>query len=448
MRSAFLIAGGLAVLAAAASGEVVVQLKSGRTLRGQVVEQTPHVLRLRTSSGILVDLKPGEIGDIGSAAGPPPATQPASRARPATRPAPRGAAHSATCPADCPLCERMFRHSLDSYCARVLRRPDAAPIPVRLGAWPALQTPTCCVLGLVLLGEGEALRPGRHQRTVLKLTRYVNAWADREHRTLKGHRTWSLAFAVLLLSELHRAAPSASLRRRILRLVRVLESGRQGDQGWCHTLERGGYGPFVGVTIWCAAALGAAREQGVAVDEKGLAETFAGLRRSIGPTGGASYYSHHRSSLSVGRTAGVAWALCRHAGDGKSAAAGRALNFLLRHVEEAPHGHASGLMSFAWAALAASSFGRNEHRAFWRVHRRTLLEARRPGGTFAVQPWRDLGYTDRNDSRPREAKGTTWPDRMYGEPWATAWMLLAWQAARGRCLLARRPLGGRIGLEV
>jgi hypothetical protein len=82
-------------------------------------------------------------------------------------------------------------------------------------------------------------------------------------------------------------------------------------------------------------------------------------------------------------------------------------------------------------AAAASSFGRNEDRAFWRVHRRTLLEARRPGGTFAVQPWKDPGYTGRNDSRPREAKGTTWPGRMYGETWATAWTPLAWQAARG-----------------
>ena len=73
----------------------------------------------------------------------------------------------------------MFRYSLDSYCAKVIRRPALAPIPVRLGAWPALQTPASCVLGLVLLGEGDALHPGLHQRTILKLTRCVNTWATR-----------------------------------------------------------------------------------------------------------------------------------------------------------------------------------------------------------------------------------------------------------------------------
>ena len=436
------IAGWLVLTAAATAGnaEVVVHLKNGRSLRGEVVEQTTRSLRFRTASGIMTELKPEDIRSIEADVPSSPRPWPAPRSRPAGPTAP-GLEHSKRCPADCRLCEQMFRYSLDSFCAQVITRPRQAPIAVKLGAWPALQVPACSVLGLVLLGEGDANRPGLHQRTVLHLTKYVSTWAEREHTWLRGHRTWTVAFATLFLSELHRMAPSAALRRKIQRLVRLLASARQGAEGWGHTFQRTGYGPFVGVTIWCAAALASAKEQGVAVDEKDLAAAYAGLRRSIGRSGGASYYTDKRSLVSVGRTGGVLWVLRRYAGD-ERAEVRRGLGFLMRHVDSAPHGHASGLMNFAWAALGAAASNPTAHRRFWETHHETLLKARRRTGEFAVQPWKDLGWHDYAESDgPGEAKGTTWPDPMYGDAWATVWMLLAWQVGRGRCVLARPPNG-------
>ena len=78
-------------------------------------------------------------------------------------------------------------------------------------------------------------------------------------------------------------------------------------------------------------------------------------------------------------------------------------------------------------------------------------------GRFGAAPrtgafsWQDLGYTDYGDTRrPVSAKGTTWPDPMYGNGWATVWMLLAWQAGRGRSDLTSRgsvPPAKRAGLQ-
>jgi hypothetical protein len=432
----------LVFVATAANAEVILHLEGGRTLRGEVITQDRHSLRFRTRPGITVTLKPAEILRIEPVEDQAP-VRPRVVTRPAPgKPAPRSPEHSKTCPLDCPLCERMFGYSLDSYCAEVIRRPAVSPIPVRLGAWPALQVPACSVLGLVLLGEPGAKQPGVRRRTLLRLTRYVSTWSRREHPSLRAHRTWTVALSTLFLAEMHRTAPSAALKGKIHRLVRLLESGRHGREGWCHTLERTGYGPFVAVTIWSAAGLAAAREQGVPVDADGLKATFAGLRGCIARSGGASYYTRRGTTLAVGRTGGVLWALRRYAGDDGDEVR-RGLGFLLRHVENAPHGHASGVMNFAWGALGASSSGPAAHKTFWAAHRKTLLAARKPDGRFAVQPWKDLGYVDyRHEPKPpREAQGTTWPDRMYGDGWATVWMLLAWQVGRGRCVLARTARG-------
>lgn len=427
------ICGGLLMAAAAAEAEVVVRLKNGRSIRGEVIEQDSKSLRFRTASGITTELNAEDIADIGPAAEAAGPRAPANQPRPAA--APEGPKHSDDCPENCRRCEQMFRHSLDGLCAKVLVRPQLTPVPVKLDTWPALQVPASSVLGIVLLGEGEVGRPGLHQRTVLQLTRFVSTWAERDHPHLQAHRTWAVAFGTLFLAELHRTAPSASLRRKIQRLVRLLESSRQGSEGWCHQFERSGYGPFIGVTIWCAAALGAAKQQGIDVDEDGLAEAFAALRKSIGQTGGASYYADQPSLVSVGRTGGVLWVLRHYAGL-DSAETRRAEGFLARHLDDAPNGHASPLMNFGWSALGAGAAGPKTNRRFWLVHRDTVLQARHVSGSFGVQPWKDIGFSAFNEARgPFEAKGTTWPDRMYGDGWATVWMLLTWQAGRGRCVL-------------
>ena len=427
----------LLLAGAMAHAEVVVRLKNGRSIRGEVVEQDTHTLRFRTSSGILTVLKPEDIRAIEAAA--PDRPPPAPTTRPSPTPTPAKPRHTDDCPENCRPCEYLFRYSLDNFCARLLVRPKHTPIGVKLGAWPALQVPACSVLGLVLLGEGDANRPGLHQRTLLHLTRYVSTWAEKDHAALKGHRTWAVAFGTLYLAKLLEAAPSASLRRKTQRMVRLLESARHGPQGWCHRFERSGYGPFVGVTLWATAAIAAAKQQGVAVDEDGLGESFAGLRRSIGPTGGASYYVDKPTLASVGRTGGVVWVLSQAPGGGGKQAR-RATQFLLRRLENAPHGHASCLMNFAWSALGAAAAGPDAHRRFWLIHRDTVLAARQPSGRFAVQPWKDLGYSFFHDARPpAESKGTTWPDRMYGDAWATVWFLLTWQIGRGKSVLVPPP---------
>ncbi len=436
--------------AAPAAAQVAVTLRDGRRFRGELLRQGRTVLVLRTVKGIVVDLPADELASVAEvSATTGPASRPAGAggARP-VGPAEGRGEHSSTCPAGCPACERLFARSLDRLCARVLRRPADRPIPIRLGAWPAVQAPASSVLGLVLLGEGAASRRGPRRRALLRLTRYVAGAAARDDRFTRAHRTWTVALATLFLAEMHAEAPSPALRGRIWELARLLQAGRQGERGWCHSLRPAGYGPFVGVTLWSTAALGAARREGVEVGQASLDAAFAGLRGCIGPSGGASYWVRHGSSVSVGRTGGVAWVLSTYPLPGAEGDNGRksklALNFLLRHIEGAPHGHASGLMNFAWAALGAASFGPNERRVFWQAHRRTLLGARGGDGTFAVQPWKDLGYGYADDSMPPvEARGTTWPDRTYGDGWATVWMLLSWQVGRGRCVLVSGNRGER-----
>jgi hypothetical protein len=309
-------------------------------------------------------------------------------------------------------------------------------MPVNLG-WAALQTSTAGVFGLVLLGEGETPARGPHAAVLRKLTAYIQSTCTAYASQPTYHRTWPLSFGLLYMAELHRVSPSAGLKVRIQEAASALETGLVGEKGWRHGLEKPakGYGPFIATTIWAAAALAAADEQGAALQEDTLPNCIEILRRSLDPKhGGAHYFARGGTPKSVGRTAGVLWALHRYYGL-PQARLDPSVRFVLDRVEYAPHGHASGMMNFGWAAVAASSFDADFFLTFWNVHRETLLAARDPTGGFAVQDWQDLGFTGANLKPQKPPKGTTWPDRMYGSGWSTPWMLLAWQAGRGKSVL-------------
>jgi len=331
--------------------------------------------------------------------------------------------------------EALFQKLLARYCKVISAAPSTAPIPVKLSGWPALQIPSSSVMGLVLLGEGNTRTKGPHARQLDKLYNYVAMTST--NKIGASHESWPLAFAVLFLSEVHRKTPSAALHARIAKLVKRLESGAQGDKGWNHGLKNSGYGPFVGVTIWCTAALGAAREQGVPVNKARFAAALNGLEKSLGRSGGAFYYTlKHRSDVKPGRTGGVAWVLSRYGqSDPDKIALSR--QFLIKHVDAAPKGHASWMMNMGWAALGASSADDKTREAFWAVHRKTILQTHDPRAFFRVQKWDETGFRDSPTSKPIErGEAKTWPDPMYGDHWATVWMFLVWQAERGKSLLA------------
>ena len=364
--------------------------------------------------------------------------RPATTTRPATR-------TTTTAPATVPMNlsasqrEALFQKLLARYCRVISSSKSTAPIPVRLGGWPALQVPSSSVMGLVLLGEGNTRRKGPRARTLDKLYKYVAVTTGGPNLGA-SHESWSLAFAILFLSEVHRVEPSTALRTRITKLVKRLETGRNGEKGWYHSLKSASYGPFVGVTIWCVAALGSAREQGAGVDAEGLATSLRGLEKSLGRSGGAFYFTRRRSSdVKPGRTGGVAWVLTRY-GQTDQAKLAAARRFLIEHVEAAPKGHASWMMNMGWAALGAASADDKTREAFWAVHRETILRTHAPGAFFRVQRWSETGFRDSKDSKPiGRGESKTWPDPMYGDAWATVWMFLVWQAERGKSVLTTRP---------
>ena len=335
--------------------------------------------------------------------------------------------------------EALFQKLLAGYCRVISSSRSTAPIPVRLGGWPALQMPSSSVMGLVLLGEGNTRRKGPYARQLDKIYKYVAVTTGGPNLGA-SHESWPLAFAILFLSEVHRVEPSAALRARITRLVKRLETGRNGENGWYHSLKSADYGPFVGVTIWCVAALGSAREQGVDVDAEGLATSLRGLEKSLGRSGGAFYFTRQRSSdVKPGRTGGVAWVLTRY-GRTDEAKLTAARRFLIEHVEAAPKGHASWMMNMGWAALGAASADDKTREAFWAIHRKTILQTHAPGAFFRVQRWTETGFRDSRDSKPiGRGASKTWPDPMYGDAWATVWMFLVWQAERGKSVLTARP---------
>ena len=335
--------------------------------------------------------------------------------------------------------EALFGKLLAGYCRVISSSKSTAPIPVRMGGWPALQVPSSSVMGLVLLGEGNTRRKGPQARMLDKLYKYVAVTTGGPNLGA-SHESWPLAFAILFLSEVHRVEPSAALRTRITKLVKRLETGRHGEKGWYHSLKSANYGPFVGVTIWCVAALGSAKEQGVDVDADGLATSLRGLEKSLGRSGGAFYFTRQRSSdVKPGRTGGVAWVLTRY-GRTDQAKLIAARRFLIEHVEAAPSGHASWMMNMGWAALGAASADDKTREAFWAIHRKTILRTHAPGAFFRVQKWSETGFRDSKDSRPiGRGASKTWPDPMYGDAWATVWMFLVWQAERGKSVLTIRP---------
>ena len=217
--------------------------------------------------------------------------------------------------------------------------------------------------------------------TLDKLYKYVAQTASLRE-TSTAHETWMLSFAILFLSEAHRIEPTPALKNRITDLVKRLETGRHGEKGWYHSLKSTNYGPFVGVSIWCTAALSAAAEQGVDGDAEGLAAARRGLLASLGRSGGAYYFTYKHNSYSTpGRTGGVLWALTRYdrpAGsdaetEADSKKIAKAREFLIRNAQAAPNGHASWMMNLAWAALGASCGDIQTHNAFWKIHRPTIF---------------------------------------------------------------------------
>jgi len=334
--------------------------------------------------------------------------------------------------------EELFQKLLAGYCKVISASRSTSPIPVRLGGWPALQVPASSIMGLVLLSEGNTRTTGPYARQLDKLYKYVALTASRKD-VGASHESWTLAFATLFLSEVHRANPSADLKSRITRLVKRLESGRQGAKGWHHSLKNTGYGPFVAVTIWCTAAIASAAEQGVTVDADGLAASLRGLANSIGRSGGAFYFTHkHSSDVKPGRTGGVAWVLTRYArSDPAKLAAAR--SFLVRHADVAPAGHGSWMMNMGWAALGASCADAKTREAFWSVHRKTIFKTRVANGFFGVQRWTETGFRDSRDDKPvMRGDSKTWPDPMYGDAWATVWMFFVWQLERGKSVLVQK----------
>jgi len=347
-----------------------------------------------------------------------------------------------------PEWEKMFKASLKRHCSDIKKAPGQAPVPVKLGGWPALQVPACCVTGLVLLGEGNTRSRGKHKSTLRKITQYVRDMAKMEHPAMKSHESWMLAFATLYLSELHRVNPSKSLKKDIEALVKRLESGQQGEKGWHHELKPSGrnYGPFTICTAWCTAGLASAKEQGVKINQKALDQALSGLKKSIGQSGGSFYFTtkqHGRSyPASLARGCGAAWVLERFTKDSAEVTK-RTRALLVKHPEIAPDGHGTWMMHFGTVAMTCCFWDKEAQDAFWKVHRQTLLTQRSSTGRFAPRKWTEKGIIDGTGRIKDLGDRNNWPDPMYGDSWATSWMLFAMQCSLGRNVL----VNGRTNVE-
>lgn len=338
--------------------------------------------------------------------------------------------------------EKQYRESLAQLCQSLSKSPAAAPVPVDLGGWPALQIPACAVAGLVLLGEGHTLTSGALSTQLNKLYKYALLATQACLAQYGDKDSWTLGFGILFLSEVHRVNPSLELRAHIAALAKRLEAGLEGEKGWRHGLqpEKGEhYGPFIGVSIWCTAALAAAKEQGVAVDETKLRTALACLRKCVGKFGGAQYFSYQPTTVGPGRSAAILWVLRRYTAE-PGPEAERAQGFFLRNVASAHEGHGSQVMNLGWSALGAAVSGPEASAAFWKAHFKTLQGARQADGSFPHQDWRDVDFPDAGGKgTPRvRTDNTTWPDKMYGQAWTQVWMLLAWQCGLGKCVLAAK----------
>ena len=340
--------------------------------------------------------------------------------------------------------EKLFQESLHKVCAAVMASKNLKqPFPSDCGPWPGMQVPTASMLGLVLLGEGNTLSKGPHAATLRKLTTYVRTAGPHPHESIDNYRTWVLSFSLIFLSEIHRITPSNELKKSLQEMATKLEESAYATGGWGHTLEheRNRYGAFVAVSIWAAAGLTAAKSQGIEIDAKKLESQYAWLRKSLANPPGGSYYTiGSRSLLSPGRTAGVVWLLHRWDETASQKQIDQGSAFIIRHIALTPEGHASGMMNFAWGALAAGEIGEPLAKEFWSVHTKSLQTARRNDGTFAPQVWRDVGFHDAKDTTAIEQKqATPAADQTAGDNWAAVWMLTAWQSARGKSLLAGQP---------
>lgn len=365
------------------------------------------------------------------------AAEPAAEQKPA---APADAAAAALKSLTDPRADEDFHQSLALVCKGVLASRHAnQPFASDCGPWPGMQVPTASMLGLILIGEGNTLAKGPHAATLRKIVKYVRMAGPVHHESIDKYRTWVLAFATIFLSEVQRIAPSDSLKVTLQNMVKKLEESVYPDGGWGHTLEheKNNYGAFVAVSIWAVAAIEAAQQRGVKIDEKILARQFDWLRKACAPTtGGARYAADGRSYVSPGRTAGLLWLMDRYDRDNSRKQLDLGAKFLTSHAAFIPEGHASGMMNFAWGALAAAQLTGPPADAFWLAHAKSILDARRQDAGFDTTTWRDLAYPDRPGATPKESKHSTpTADQTAGDNWTAVWLLTSWQAARGKSLL-------------
>jgi hypothetical protein len=189
--------------------------------------------------------------------------------------------HSEDCPKSCGLCAK----PLDKAVAHLASRMSKHPFKSQMNDHQGIVASS--VVGLAFHASAT------HKKHLQACRDHVASWAGKAPKF-----TWEPAYAAIFLSEVERAQSSPAVKTALKKLVEQILKAQQEVGGWGHTHK----GPIEGIkrdypypktltasTIFCLAALSAAKECGIPVDQGSLDKGAKYLERTTSK--GAMGYS-------------------------------------------------------------------------------------------------------------------------------------------------------------
>ncbi|MCA9319198.1 MAG: hypothetical protein KDB53_00615 [Planctomycetes bacterium] len=337
--------------------------------------------------------------------------------------------HSKSCPEKCKKCSEILLDALkylekeqsgEGHFAGQVANENHSVATVSLAA-------------LAWLGHEKARQA--YAKNIENAARYViRNCTEPSHRGLRPASTpggtaanwdqsnWSLSYGGIFLGELLQHKKKREWLEGLNQMMDSLANNQEQSGGWAH----GPGGPnalgYLELEIMSNLALGAlglAERCGVQIAE---AKKIKGIEwvKSCTTNGGVAYSPKpgQMGHGDPGRTAGAVWAFsqCGRLGGITDEMA----DYYRKGLSELYEGHACATMHVLNGALAASTLGSRDWKAFWKVWRPFFMASRAFGGAFDYRP----------NEESRDAKRNS--DRGWGPAFVTAHYAIAMQCGQGR----------------
>jgi hypothetical protein len=335
--------------------------------------------------------------------------------------------HSQTCPLNCERCDKSVQKSIE-YLLSLQQGNGPFYDRKHNNGYYEVMTSLC---GLVLLASGSTMTEGPYATQIKSAVDYIVLisknydipdYVKSGSRPCDSLHNWYLAFSLMFLCEVYNKTPTDEIRKKLEYLSDAIVENQEPSGGWGHGpggTNSLGYRELEVVGNWCLAALGMAKQVGLAVPDSAIQKAVAYVGEC--GDGGAIGYSHRpgqKGAGEPGRTAGAIFAFAM-AGQKSNKLYGRMVQYFDIAMKDLPRSHASPVLHFMHGGLACCQLEPKYWKKYAELLRPEMLAGRRSDGTYGARP---------ADKNPGNAKAK---DSELGRIWSTAAFALVLQLPKG-----------------